>query len=115
MDDIRLFLLMTIQRKKWGIGEVIIKKNDHPRCTFKDLLFLRLQLWPHSLMDKMQDSGSCDLGSIPGGVTDSQLLVSFSVFPGCATIHFKKSLIKTTDGIIAAFKCNFGDAYVTCH
>jgi hypothetical protein len=28
----------------------------------------------HSLMDKMQDSGSCDLGSIPGGITDTIII-----------------------------------------
>ena len=33
------------------------------------LLHLHLKLWPHSLMDRMEDSGSFDLGSNPGGVT----------------------------------------------
>ena len=40
----------------------------------KLLLFLPTRQWmvrrSHSLMDKMQDSGSCDLGSIPGGITN---------------------------------------------
>lgn len=61
-----------ILRRKRGWEE----RNKHPCEICKVLLFLRGKVrcqWhtfrPHSLMDKIQDSGSCDLGSIPGEVT----------------------------------------------
>ena len=43
-------------------------------CQKIIVLHLHLCKWPHSLMDRMEDSGSFDLGSNPGGVTKSSVI-----------------------------------------
>ena len=41
-----------------------------PECRKEIIATFAAPLWPHSLMDRMEDSGSFDLGSNPGGVTN---------------------------------------------
>ncbi len=66
------------QQTVWGRKKNWKERNEQAVTEFPKFCYfypgyryLSGNLRPHSLMDKIQDSGSCDLGSIPCEVTNA--------------------------------------------